>query len=702
MVTPFRTYLLFLFCLSFCASKASGQTDYWQQAPGPFGGTSVTDFQLMPNGTLFAATSNGIFSSLDDGSSWSSRSEGLVDFDIRDLHLLSDGRLVAATYGSGLFYFDSFTAKWIAAGLERTFTTSVVEPVAGHILVGGNGFVYDSSDNGGSWSARTMDGFQVNIQALSFNSNYVFAGSSLGIFRSSNTGLTWEFASFGLEEYNILSLAADGSGVVYAGASPKNGGCVLYRSRGNGNIWTCVQPASDPVLVSTLYVDTNEKLWAGAYQRLFTSENQGDSWTARPASKSSVQAVGIGATSMVIGTAGLGVYLSQNAGSSWVASNIGLKSKIQSVVLEGAGRVLVGTEGGVFESTTFGSSWSRVHPDAPLVQRVKDTLIDAEGRIVAATAAGVWRHTDGVGWEALGPPGMPSIHDITLAEDGSLIAAYHAGLYLFGGSSWTSLPITGSDESSRDVAAVSVTSNGTILAGAAWDSWKKGPGIGPWELMSAGSVPWFDVQSFGLSGDQILAGTRYMGVLESKDEGTTWKAVGTGLNGTEDIRDIEFDANQRAHIATYGSGIFQMNPWTKVWLPMNRGLESSLRVMSLAFDSKGNGYAGTLDGGLFRHIVSTSTSLDPETEIPENLQLGQPYPNPVRGILSIPIEQQMPGTTSIQIIDLLGRTVKSDTSIKPASPWIFKLDTVDWKSGMYLVRVESAGAIKTSSFVVMN
>jgi ligand-binding sensor domain-containing protein len=702
MKMPYRPYLLALRCWMLLASTAVAQTDYWQAAPGPYGGTSITDFLVLPQGEVYAASSSGIFFSDDDGVTWSTRSDGLTNFDIRDLHVLADGRLIAATYGSGLFSFDSGAGSWVAAGLERTYTTSIIEPSSGHILVGSNGFVYDSVDNGQTWKARSLDGFQVNVQALSFNADYLFAGSTLGVFRSARQGTSWEFASYGLEEYNILSLAADNSGAVYAGASPKNGGCALYRSRGNGNIWTCIQPASDPVVVPFMQVDTTGKLWAGAFQRLFSTEDQGSSWSARPASKSSVGALALTGSSMLIGTAGLGVFRSTKAGSTWKESNVGLISKIQSVTLAAPGRVLVGTEGGLFESTFFGNEWSRVNPDSPLIQRVTDALVDAQGRIVAATTGGVWRHTEGAGWEALGPPGMPSIRDLTMQADGSIIAAYHAGLYVFGGSTWTAMPISGSDQSSRDVAAVAVTETGTILAGAAWDSWKKAPGIGPWELMSAGSVPWFDIQSFGVSGDQVLAGTRYLGVLESRDDGSTWKTVGTGLNGTEDIRDIEFDSRQRAHIATYGSGVFQMNPWTKVWLPMNRGLESHLRVTSLAFDSNGNGYAGTLDGGLYRHIISTSTASEVTSEVPGALTLGKPFPNPVRGQITLPVQQNVAGETTIEVFDILGRRVNSTTVFQPASSWEYSFDTSILESGFYLIGVQSQGRMENSSFVVMN
>ena len=701
MNLPRRTYFLGLLLGIVFAIPSYGQSNYWQQAPGPFGGTSVTDLELISGGRLVAGTSSGIFSSVDQGVTWSSFSEGLSNFDIRDLQVLADGRLVAATYGSGLFAFNESNQTWEAAGLDRIYTTSIIEPVAGHLLVGANGFVYDSINNGQTWKSRTMDGFAVNVQDLAFNNTHYFAASSLGVFRSSDLGVTWQFASFGLEEYNIISVSTDAAGVAYAGASPANGGCALYRSRGNGSIWTCIQPVTNPLLVPVIKVDAEGVLWAGGYQHIFKSSNQGDGWQSFQASKSSVKSVAFVGQSIVIGTAGLGVLLSQNAGQTWTESNEGLRSKILSVTLAGTGRVLVGTEGGLFESTTYGSNWSRVNPNAPLIQRITDADLDDQGRIVAATTAGVWRYTASSGWEALGPPGMPSIRDFSVQPDGSIIVGYHAGLYTLKGTTWTPTPIMGPDQSARDISTLTVTANGTILAGAAWDSWKKAPGNSPWELMSVGSIPWFDVRTFGNVGTRVLAGTRYLGILESTDDGSTWNTLGTGLNGTEDIQAIATDSNGRVHIATYGSGVFQMNQWTKVWLPMNTGFGTHLRVTALAFDSKGNGYAGTLDGGLFRHAVSTATEDNPGLEVPKSLHLGSPYPNPANRTITLPMALTTAGMIYVRVYDVLGRELLTHSEFRPAAEWELNLDLSRLDAGMYMYSVQSGNEFKNGSFMLI-
>lgn len=219
--------------------------------------------------------------------------------------------------------------------------------------------------------------------------------------------------------------------------------------------------------------------------------------------------------------------------------------------------------------------------------------------------------------------------------------------------------------------------------------------------MSVGTIPWFDVRTFGNVGTRVLAGTRYLGILESTDEGSTWKTLGTGLNGTEDIQAIASDSNGRLHIATYGSGIFQMNPWSRVWLPMNQGLGTHLRVTALAFDSIGNAYAGTLDGGLFRHFVSTANEAEEGSELPSSLSLGRPYPNPAQRSITIPIIPTSAGMIQVRVFDVLGRELSSQSVFRPASAWDLQLDLSHFDSGLYLFSVQSGRELKNGSFTLI-
>jgi len=695
-------YITLVLLFFFVATSAQAQIEYWKPAPGPYGGTAISDLEVTADGVVYAATSNGVYVSTDDGRNWTDASDWLVVTDVRDLMIREDGSMWAVAYGAGLFKWNAPVRRWDSAGLAQTFATSIVESADGNLVVGSIGFAYLSVDNGISWQAKSLDGFQVNIQDLANNNSYLFAASSLGVFRSSDSGETWEFASFGIQELDIRSVEMDLQGNVYAGVAPTSGGCVLYRSRGNGSIWTCIQPTTDPLLVPVLKMGPNGFLYAGGYRNVLYTENEGNTWQSIPASGSTVDAILFTGTSMLIGSQGLGILRSETAGSSWEVSNSGMQSRINSVTALDSGRILVGTEGGLFQSTDYSDSWDRVHPSDPLIQPIKKSLLDPQGRIIVATAAGIWRHDDQTGWQALGPPGMPSIKDITLRENGNILASYYSGIYEFDGSNWFEWMIQGFDQGYRDVTAVHVTDKGTVLAGAAWDSWRQVAGSTGWDLMSAGSVPWFDAQTFAQDGNTILGGTKFLGVVQSQDDGATWAPLGSGLMGREDVQDVQFDHLGRAHIGTYGSGVFQLNPWTKVWVPVNYGLEDNHRVISLAFDADGNGYVGTVDGGLYRHIVSRSVSVEGVEEVPDQFRVGAPYPNPVRTVLSVPFFHLDSGVVEVEVFDMLGHRVVYERSIRPRGDQELSISVNSLASGSYVLRIRTQDQVGHRTFIVLN
>jgi len=682
-------------------TEVRAQTDYWSGVNGPFGGTTVWDLERTAGGQIFAATSNGVFQSVDQGQSWENVSDGLVQFDVRDLHARDDGSLWAATWGTGLYRLPAGDDTWHFAALANIFTSTVLEPEPGLLLAGSNGFVYRSVGSAGSWSAHTLQGFDVAVQDLSSNSEYLFAATSLGIFRSSDMGLNWEFASTGLQEYNVVSIETNDVGSIFAGINPENGGCSIYRSRGNGTLWTCVQPFPDPFTVAELKVGPEGHIFAGGYRNLFESADDGSSWSASPASGSGVQSMLFLESSILIGTQGEGILRSTDNGASWNASSQGLDSQITVVRALDDGRLVAGTNGGLFISTDLGVNWQRGFESEPLIQKITDIDLDAEGQLIAATTVGVWKLTASNGWTALGPPGMPSIRDIDITSDGTILAGYHAGVYFFDGHSWAASTVQGSDQAFRDISAVIETDSGAILAGASWDAWRRDLSGNGWQVMASNTAPWFDVQTFAKHEGRILGGTRFSAVVESWDDGVTWHNAGTGLVGSEDIRSVEFDRNGTPHITTYGSGVFQLNPWSGKWLPMNGGLEGHERVTSIAFDGYGNAFVGTVDGGLFSHITA-GVAVEESTELPDRLSLGAPFPNPALNRISLPIVMASPSRVDIDVFDMLGRRVQSSSTYILDTTAEMALDVSKLNAGLYLYRVRSGASSKSGSFSVIN
>ena len=634
------------------------QTPYWEAAPGPYGGTIIPAVVRLDDGSFLAATRGGVFRSVDDGLFWTDISDGLVVSDVRALLVEDTGSVLAGTYGDGVYRLASGATSWDRVGLSSQFVTSLGETSSGNFLAGTIASLYRSVDNGATWQARTLEGAQVEVNAFASSSTHTFAVTSKGIYRSEDDGITWSFSSLGLQEFDVISVAVNERGNVFAGVKSVSGGCSIYRSRGSARFWTCIQPPTDPLLVPSIAFDDDGRLYAGGFRSLYRSEDEGDNWTSHPAGKSSINALAISGTTMIAGTYGYGIIRSEDEGITWGPSNEGVLSTVRDLLADDSGVLYVATDGGVFESADFGSTWARTGGDAALVQPVTSLILDAEERLVAGTLSGVWRFDSQTGWEDLGTTARPAIRDLALAPDGSIWAGYYDGVLRLDGRTWTAFPIIGADQARRDVAAVAIGTDGSVLAGAAWDSYRMEAGTALWNLMSTTQTPYFEILSFGQdSMGEILAGTRYFGVLKTEDNGRTWTHLDRGLTGREDIRTIAYDKTGRAHIGTFGSGVFQWFPWTGTWQPLNVGIEEHQRVLALAFDRHDNAYAGTFGGGLYRHLEVGSTASAFSPEIPPGLLLRGSYPNPASESVTIVFDLAHPSRIDVRIFDMLGRLV---------------------------------------------
>lgn len=148
-------------------------------------GASVSDFAINSNGVIFLAgviaiapNAQGIYRSTDNGNSW---------------HLLLSV--------SGMGYPSSFAFN----ALNHVFWTG--------------DSILRSTDNGGSWTPLSLTS---PVVALAINlSGHIFAakpvGNAIGVFRSTNNGLSWNSINTGLTNPNVWSLAINPNGYIFAG-----------------------------------------------------------------------------------------------------------------------------------------------------------------------------------------------------------------------------------------------------------------------------------------------------------------------------------------------------------------------------------------------------------------------------------------------------------------------------------------------------
>src|SRR5215468_7846692 len=154
--------------------------------------------------------------------------------------------------------------------------------------------------------------------------------------------------------------------------------------------------------ITALLSVSGGNLFAGTYEGVFLTTNNGQSWTAvnNGLTNQHVDALAVSGSNLFAGTYGGGVFLSTNNGQSWTAVNNGLTNLPNQAVLALAvsgGNLFAGTDGdGVFLSTNNGQSWTAVNNG--LTNQLVPALAVSGGNLFAGTwGSGVFRGSDFVG-----------------------------------------------------------------------------------------------------------------------------------------------------------------------------------------------------------------------------------------------------------------------------------------------------------------
>jgi len=248
--------------------------------------------------------------------------------------------------------------------------------------------VFKSTNGGASWSAIRVGpqegSASVMTVALSpsdsrflFMSGYYWTGShSISkVYKSSDRGATWQdiTGSIGTARIGVIVVDPQMPSRVYAGSS-----WGIYRSTNGGATWArntgtayAEGLAVDPANTNTLY--------AGYSNRVHKSLDGGVNWTATTAGLAGY------CRSMLVSSSGVffgstaGVYASRDSGGTWTASHQGIFAvEVASLGMSPSASHIVYAEGkgnGFFKSTNFGSSWQRM-PDFYRCDSIDQILVN--------------------------------------------------------------------------------------------------------------------------------------------------------------------------------------------------------------------------------------------------------------------------------------------------------------------------------------
>jgi photosystem II stability/assembly factor-like uncharacterized protein len=416
---------------------------------------------------IFATLLNGrgfvggfLFRSSDQGESWSQLEPLFGD----GYTLIAiDGNIYFGTVnyrgGGGLYRSTDNGATWTKVwapflmnpGIGRSYFSDPIcmTSMNGTLILGSSGSgIFRSSDNGATWTRAIGESINTNVLAITSAGTTLLAGTDgrdygaevstswsapSGLFRSVDSGVTWNSAELGLTLTPVRELKRI-EGNLFATA----GDAGLHRSPDNGKTWTYInQGIAKPVYSLAV---SGKILYAASDQgQSYRSTNNGDSWTRLDTNLAGYE------NSLVASGGGLfswgpegDVFRSSLNGGSWLKVYDGsTMPKIQSLVdLNGA---LIGVSDGLIRSFNRGETWA--HVGDTFLDTSLHHLVVNDGKLFGATAKGVYRSLDsGTTWSPVTTE-APGAIGILAASKGSFFAVTGEGVFAWpvDGNSWRNI-----------------------------------------------------------------------------------------------------------------------------------------------------------------------------------------------------------------------------------------------------------------------
>lgn len=346
---------------------------------------------------LFAGTSGGaIYRSIDYGNSWAQVFSG-ISTAVTKSFAENDGKLFAAIYLEGIFTSNDNGITW-----EESFSTlgennSIV--VKDGVIISGNLFI--SKDNGDNWEVSDLFIYE-NISDFAVIDSFLYAGTSNGVYVSTDNGKDWKSINKGLPAKNIFTLYTFNKMLFVSNLSYG-----IFRSTDFGSSWHSIDLRYNEVIVNSLITYENN-LYAGTVK---------------------------------------GVFRSDDYGSNWIPINTGLSSNIIRSLASTDNCIFAGTINGIFKSIDNGLNWIEANSD----------LNNADVRVLAASDSKIyyanWHDTiyvssnNGDDWFSLVPlgflslPSRPGISSIAILDSNLFVGTSNWGVYRStnGGLKWNQI-----------------------------------------------------------------------------------------------------------------------------------------------------------------------------------------------------------------------------------------------------------------------
>jgi photosystem II stability/assembly factor-like uncharacterized protein len=435
-----------------------------------------------------------------------------------------------------LLSIDTASAQWQSVGPEGGYIKCMTQIGPTIFAIANPSKLYNSSDNGNTWSLIAT--FPEYLNAITALGNSLFVSTNDGIYRSDDYGLTW------VQKYNLGAAYMTVSGTSLFAANGAYSG--ILRSTDNGENWTVVNEGlSDTYLYSL--TASNTAIFAGTGSQMlgvFRSTDNGDTWQQvkngmayyfegewYPDYAPVISSLGFNGNDLYAGTTeGQGMWKSSDNGDNWALTNPEtMNYEFRNAIIGNGTSVFASTYAGVLKSSDNGATWAIANTGINCIVDnfgYINSILIKEADVFIGTGNGIYKTVNnGADWtmsnsgiRALEPT-YPTSAFASIGSDiyfgGRLSGVYHSS---DNGANWTNMhPLSTLSEIYSTTSVLFADNKFSTDGGDTWQI-TTCPGYG---------LHWVE------QGSAFFAFSNYgteIGVYRSLDNGATWSMITNGIS----------------------------------------------------------------------------------------------------------------------------------------------------------------------------
>jgi photosystem II stability/assembly factor-like uncharacterized protein len=204
------------------------------------------------------------------------------------------------------------------------------------------------------------------VPKIDVNNDYIFliANTDGGIYRLDKSGGSWQLINNGLEDKGLKTMAVSDDMIVISAGKGN-----LFLSEDNGMTWDSVNYDFEQKTINDVQIYNNEIFINWSNKGIFSSTDKGNNWINRTENLTDKMVSGfkiIGDTIIVASGKSIMtdkiINISTDNGITWNTKSEGLETgTYYTKILTYNGLIILPTrESGVFYSSNFGDSWSKI------------------------------------------------------------------------------------------------------------------------------------------------------------------------------------------------------------------------------------------------------------------------------------------------------------------------------------------------------